>query len=139
MNPGITLDEAKRTRAAFEQAVAEGYPIEGTGVPGAYSRAATLLGLPPSTVRNRLLPTGSATRMLEFEKHRAETGEVDADPELPGFVVKTITTQRDRDGNKRSESIKQARAPGPRFELPEGLRAKAFSIQTDAHGRETQR
>jgi hypothetical protein len=79
--------------------------------------AAALLGLAPSTFKSRL-------------KVAAERGMLGTKPVLPGFAIKSIASKTE-DG----AWVKQTKAPGEVFEMPEGFAHKRISNLSDGQGR----
>ncbi|KAF0122041.1 MAG: hypothetical protein FD152_3679 [Xanthobacteraceae bacterium] len=79
--------------------------------------AAAALGIPETSMRRRL------TRA-------AERGMMGTKPVLPGFAIKTVSS---RDGDAW---VKQARAPGEEFAVPDGHHIKGVSALVDPDGRE---
>lgn len=68
--------------------------------------------------------------------HRAaEKGLLGFKPVLPGFEIKTTAVQRDGDGNTEKEWIKQHKAAGGPFAMPEGQILKEGSYFVDGEQR----
>lgn len=82
------------------------------------SQAAELLHLPRQTLCSRL-------------KVAAERGMLGTKPVLPGFAIKSVASKTE-DG----AWVKQVKAPGEVFEMPEGQLVKGVSALVDAQGRE---
>lgn len=82
--------------------------------------AAKALGLHPDTLNNRLKAAAERGLML------------DHDPAMPGYQVKSVAS---RVGDKW---VKQAKAPGAEFEVPEGHVVKGVSALVDEEGRTIQ-
>jgi hypothetical protein len=99
-----------------EQAVAarKQYPTQ--------NEAADALGISRHTMRRLLL-------------RASEQGLYGTDPVMPGFAIKQVAGLYDADGELEKEWIKQARAPGEPFELPEGQTVKHLSTLVDGEGR----
>jgi hypothetical protein len=84
---------------------------------GGQKAAAILLGLPRQTLQSRL-------------KVAAERGMLGTKPVLPGFAIKSIASKTE-DG----AWVKQVKAPGEVFEMPEGFAHKRISNLSDGQGR----
>jgi hypothetical protein len=84
---------------------------------GSKSQAAELLRVPRQTLNSRL-------------KVAAERGMLGTKAVLPGFAIKSVASKAD-DGSW----VKQTKAPGEVFELPEGHVTKGVSALVDADGR----
>src|ERR1700691_1984285 len=85
------------------------------------SRAAIALGLGRAAFQHRL--------------HRAAIlGLAGTEPVLPGFAIKSVSTQKDDAGNTQKEWIQQ-RQLGEEFKLPDGHVIKGLSALTDSDGR----
>ena len=79
--------------------------------------------------RNVKRRTGSEQRAAEEVQIAAERGLLGYTPVLPGFVLKQAST-------KVGDSwVKQTKAPGAVFEVPEGHTTKGVSALVDADGR----
>lgn len=74
------------------------------------------------------------TTFQHWEKVAAERGMSGFAPVMPGFAVKTVSS-RAADG----AWVKQAKAPGDVFEVPEGHAVKGVSALVDADGRTVQK
>lgn len=74
------------------------------------------------------------TTFQHWEKLAAERGLMGFDPIMPGFAVKTVSS-RSADG----VWVKQAKAPGDVFDVPEGHAVKGVSALVDAEGRLVQK
>jgi hypothetical protein len=74
------------------------------------------------------------TTFQHWMKLAAERGLSGYGPVMPGFAVKTVSS-RSLDG----AWVKQAKAPGDVFEVPEGHAVKGVSALVDADGRTVQR
>jgi hypothetical protein len=85
---------------------------------GSQTAAAKALGIPRPTYQDRL-------------RRAAERGMLGVKPVLPGFAIKSIASKTD-DG----AWVKQTKAPGEVFEMPEGQLVKGVSALVDAQGRE---
>lgn len=72
----------------------------------------------------------SARRRIRRIKRLAEQGHLGTDPVLPGFTIKSVAS-RSVDG----AWIKQTKAPGPEFTVPEGHAVKGVSALVDGDGR----
>ncbi|WP_246622312.1 helix-turn-helix domain-containing protein [Rhizobium laguerreae] len=81
------------------------------------TEAALLLGIPRTTLNERL-------------KIAAERGMCGTKPVLPGFAIKSIASKTE-DG----AWVKQVKAPGEVFEMPEGFAHKRISNLSDGQGR----
>lgn len=88
---------------------------------GTVTEAAKTLGLTRNTLDSRL-------------KRAAETGLMGFKPVLPGFAVKSVSSKA-ADGSW----VRQTKAPGEVFEVPEGFAHKRISAYTDGEGRVTGR
>jgi ribosomal protein L4 len=64
----------------------------------------------------------------------AERGLLGTEPVLPGFVLKRISRTTGPDGELKSESTQQVKAPGEIFELQAGHVVDRLSVHTDAEG-----
>jgi hypothetical protein len=84
---------------------------------GNKSQAAELLHLPRNTFCSRL-------------KTAAERGMLGTKPVLPGFAIKSVASKTE-DG----AWVKQVKAPGEVFEMPEGFAHKRISNLSDGQGR----
>jgi hypothetical protein len=83
---------------------------------GNQSAAADALGIARSTFQNRI-------------KRGAERGLMGTSPVIPGFAIKSIAS-------KQGDAwIKQTKAPGEVFEMPEGFAHKRISNLSDGDGR----
>ena len=83
---------------------------------GNQSAAAIALGIARSTFQNRI-------------KRGAERGLLGTEPVIPGFAIKSIAS-------KQGDAwIKQTKAPGEVFEMPEGFAHKRISNLSDGDGR----
>lgn len=99
-------------------------------------KAAKLLGVHRSSVTRLMTRLRSGTQapvdtgfsLSEIE--RSERGLNGYDPVIPGFAIKQISSQ---DGDAW---IKQTRAPGEVFQLPQGQAIKGVSALVDPNGRE---
>lgn len=84
---------------------------------GSKTQAAELLRIPRTTLNSRL-------------KVAAERGMLGTKPVLPGFAIKSIASKTE-DG----AWVKQTKAPGEVFEMPEGFAHKRISNLSDGQGR----
>lgn len=144
------LDDARRDVAAVTRFLRDGYPAVSpagnTRSRSAVRMAAQDLGIPRGTLLKRIGTPGEAgTHWHRFglkpdwdagHKARAERGELGFEPVLPGYVVKTTSTQMDGDGKIEREWIQTKREPGPAFVMPPGQVIKGVSAYLDAEGRE---
>lgn len=89
---------------------------------GNKSHAAAALGLDRGTFRGRL-------------KHAAERGYLGTKPVLPGFAIKSTSTQIGPDGETQREWVRQAKESGEPFQAPDGHAVKGVSALVDAEGR----
>lgn len=110
-----------------------------------FAGAAKALGIPEATVRYRVSRiTGPAhekrseDRFATVQAWAAERGLLGFEPVLPGFAVKRTTTQYDADNQVSGRFVTQAKAPGPKGEVPAGHVVKGVSQLLDADGRVTQ-
>lgn len=92
-----------------------------------FAGAAKALGIPEATVRYRVSRiTGPAhekrseDRFATVQAWAAERGLLGFEPVLPGFAVKRTTTQYDADNQVSGRFVTQAKAPGPKGEVPAG-------------------
>lgn len=92
---------------------------------GTVSAAAHAAGLPRQTMQNRV-------------RRAAEKGLCGTRPVLPGFAIKSTSTQLGPDGETQREWVRQAKAPGEEFAAPEGHVVKGVSALVDAEGRVVQ-
>ena len=99
-------------------------------------KAAAALGVHRSSVTRLLarVRKGSQaaldTDISRDEIRAAERGELGYEPVLPGYAIKQISSQ---DGDAW---IKQTKAPGEVFTVPDGQEVKGISALVDATGRE---
>jgi hypothetical protein len=91
--------------------------VEALSTHGTQVAAAAALGLSRSATQNRL-------------RRAAEMGLMGTKPVLPGFAIKSIASRTD-DG----VWVKQTKAPGEAFEVPEGFAHKRISNLSDGQGR----
>lgn len=84
--------------------------------------AARASGIPYATLHNRI-------------NVAAERGLMGTKPVLPGFAIKSTSTQRDAEGATEREWVRTTKAPGDRFEMPAGQIIKGISALTDGEGR----
>jgi hypothetical protein len=91
--------------------------VEALSTHGTQVAAAAALGLSRSATQNRL-------------RRAAEMGLMGTKPVLPGFAIKSIASRTD-DG----AWVKQTKAPGEVFEVPEGFAHKRISNLSDGQGR----
>lgn len=63
----------------------------------------------------------------------AERGELGYSPVIPGFAIKEVSSKQD------GQWVKQRRAPGEAFEVPDGLSVKGVSALVDGEGRTVQK
>jgi hypothetical protein len=160
----FTRDSAILDIAVIEEALAAGCPPPFVqpkkGSYGAVHRAAKVLGVSRQVLEYRIKPGGPYEKMgltvdwFKWNRHAdgiieddsveekpddlkraAARGELGTDPVLPGFEIKSVSTQLGPDGRKRSESIKQAQERGAKFEMPEGHLVKGVSALLDPDGR----
>lgn len=103
--PPVSDDDLRATVAAYEAAGRN------------QTHAAASLGLARETVQSRL-------------KRAAERGLMGPVEALPGYTLKGVATKA-ADGSW----VKQAKEPGPEFELPPGHMVKGVSALVDAEGR----
>lgn len=109
-NPGCTEEQLREAAAAY---------IAHNGIK---AHAASSLGLPENTFRNRLL-------------RAAEIGLLGTDAVLPGYVIARTSETRNADGEITSQSITQKPETGDgQFQIPEGHKIKGLSTLTDGHG-----
>jgi hypothetical protein len=143
------VDDARRTKEAVEAALRAGYPPlsdrHGNHI-GAVSIAAEALGVHRNTVRDRVKPdalcdregfpidwTVYVPRDEDINRIKALRGELGFKPVLPGFEIKTTAERID------GAWVKQERAHGEAFEVPDGHLVKGVSALIDAEGRTVQR
>lgn len=103
--PPVSDDDLRATVAAYEAAGRN------------QTHAAASLGLARETVQSRL-------------KRAAERGLMGPVEALPGYALKSVAT-KGADGSW----VKQAKEPGPAFEVPAGHTVKGVSALVDAEGR----
>jgi hypothetical protein len=108
--PAMTDEELQDVVAAVEAAG------------GNVSKAARDLGINRETFRSRV-------------KAAARRGLLGTRPVLPGFEIKSTSTQRDAKGGVEREWVRTARETGERFEVPAGHAVKGFSTLVDGEGR----
>lgn len=102
---------------------------------GTYYAAARLLDMAESSVRER------AKKLLAGRDDGAalaEKGLLGTEPVLPGYVLKRSTAVYGKEGELTREYVTQAKAPGPKGEIPAGHVVKGVSQLRDASGRVTQ-
>lgn len=86
---------------------------------GTQTKAAEALGIARSTLQNRL-------------RHAAERGMMlDHEPAMPGYSIKSVASKVD------GKWIKQTKAPGEKFAMPDGQMLKGLSVYADSEGRIT--
>ncbi len=90
------------------------------------SKAAQALGIPRTTLSSRV-------------QIAARRGLMGTGPVLPGFEIKSTSTQRGPDGELQREWIKQAPAAGEQYAPPDGHVVKGESALVGADGRVIQR
>lgn len=76
------------------------------------------------------IDASSARRRIRRIKQLAEQGQLGTAPVLPGYAIKSIAS-RSVDG----AWVKQTKAPGPEFAVPEGHAVKGVSALVDGDGR----
>lgn len=101
---------------------------------GNVTAAARRLGVNRETFRCRLR-TARSRFQLEPQVAQAERGELDFEPILSGYHLKSTSTQYGKDGEVEREWVRQAKAPGEEFEIPEGHEVRAVSALVDESGR----
>lgn len=89
---------------------------------GGVNQAARALGINRETFRSRA-------------RRAAERGFLGTKPVLPGFSIKSTSTQRDERGQTEREWIRTAKEPGEVYEVPAGHVVKGHSTLVDAEGR----
>lgn len=87
--------------------------------------AEKLSGIARNTIRNR-------------RQEAAMRGLLGTKPVLPGFALKSTSTQFGPDGEVQREWVRQGRAPGEEFAPPEGHTVKGVSALVDQNGRTIQ-
>lgn len=65
----------------------------------------------------------------------AARGYLGTRPVLPGFAIKSTSTQIGPDGETQREWVRQAKEPGEPFQAPDGHAVKGVSALVDADGR----
>ena len=70
-----------------------------------------------------------------FAKGLALQGELGTKPVLPGFELKSTSTQLGADGSLEREWIRQGKEPGPVFEKPDTHTLAKITVQRDPDGR----
>lgn len=74
---------------------------------------------------------------MTFKRHVEEAfarGLIVKDGVLPGFSIRSISTQYDAGGNEKGKSVRQAPAPDGQFAVPDGHRITGVSSYLDANG-----
>jgi len=92
---------------------------------GNQKAAADSLGIAPSSFSDR----------YKRAQQAAAEGRLGFAPVLPGFEIKSTSTQLGPKGEMKGTSVKQMKAPGPVFEMPPGLALKGVTALLDAEGR----
>jgi hypothetical protein len=75
------------------------------------------------------------SRKQEKLRRDAETGKMGFEPVLPGYMMSKSSVTYDRDGNVRSSSVQQKKAPGETFVLPDHFAVNEMSVLKDSDGR----
>ena len=117
------MDLSSLSRSELDALIAE----HGSG-----RRTAAFLGVNESSLRTRLL----RARIEEIEQ--SESGFNGTWPVLPGFAIKSTSTQMNADGDIEREWVQTTKAPGDQFEVPEGHDIKGVSALLDQNGRTIQ-
>lgn len=84
--------------------------------------AARALNISEHAMRNRLA-------------HAAERGLCGTAPVLPGYALKSVSTQFGPKGELQKEWLRQTKEPGPELEIPDGHTVSGISALTDGSGR----
>ncbi len=140
----VTRAEAERDVERVTHFLALGHPVKGK--PGnrrgasATRLAGDSLGIDRATFRERIgTPAVPGSHFRNFSlapdwSIAARRGELGTAPVLAGFSIKEATRRLGKGGQLVGETIKQARAPGPRFTVPEGMDLRSISALTDGAG-----
>lgn len=104
-------------------------------------KAAAALGVHRSSITRLMTrlrngsqaPVDTHSSLSEIE--RSERGLNGYEPVLEGFAIKETTTTYDGDGEIERQSVKQTKAPGAAFALPDGQEIKGISALLDPQGR----
>lgn len=120
--------------------------LEALAQAGSQRGAAKALGVSHSSVQRTLARIARhanegthatlATDCSRSIREQAENGELGFEPVLPGYVIKETTATYDGDGNLERQSVKQHKAPGPEFKVPDGHIIKGLSAYVDSDGRQ---
>lgn len=106
---------------------------------GSMRGAARSLGMADSSIRERLAKLRKAVQGTDTElTFASEKGLLGTEPVLPGYALKRSTAVYGKKGELVREYVTQAKAPGPRAEIPAGHVVKGVSILKDGQGRVTQ-
>lgn len=153
--PSLHIEDARRTQEEVHKALQMGgLPIGRAPKPGrcgAITMAARSMGEKPRTIHSRCQSGGSCERAgfpidwslyqrseEEQKRESARRGGLGYDPVLPGYEIKSVSSQRDSGGNLEKEWIKQDREHGSEFEIPSGHIVKGVSALIDGDGRTIQ-
>lgn len=117
--------------------------LEALAQAGSQRGAAKALGVSHSSIQRTLARIARhatddthATDCPRSIREQAENGELGFEPVLPGYVIKETTATYDGDGNLERQSVKQHKAPGPEFKVPDGHIIKGLSAYVDSDGRQ---
>jgi hypothetical protein len=100
-----------------------------------YQGAVELLNKHEGHITGAALESGLSRSAFRDRVRRASAlGMMGTSPVLPGFSIKAISTQLDKDGSKAKEWIQQ-RQLGETFKLPDGHIISGMSALTDPDGR----
>lgn len=106
---------------------------------GSMRGAARSLGMADSSIRERLAKLRKAVQGNDTDlAFASERGLLGTEPVLPGYALKRSTAVYGKAGELVREYVTQAKAPGPRAEIPAGHVVKGVSILKDGQGRVTQ-
>lgn len=132
----LSREEAEKSVAALRS------EIESGGEAGAIARAAKALGIPRTTLISRVQKGGIIDRLYgaggivvphvtvaeadEADKRAAARGELGYAPVLPGYEIESTATK------VGDAWVKQKRAHGEKFIIPDGLTLAGVSAYVDA-------
>ena len=78
---------------------------------------------------------GVSRQVVQYHlKIAAQRGLMGVSPVLPGFIIDSTSETTDADGNIKSQSVRQVREPGPKFEYLPNFLLKQRSTLSDGDG-----
>ncbi|KQO89443.1 metallophosphoesterase [Methylorubrum sp. SL192] len=106
---------------------------------GSIRAGAKALGMAHSSVRERICKLRQAVQGNDTDlAFASEKGLLGTEPVLPGYALKRSTAVNGKEGEVVRQYVTQAKAPGPRAEIPAGHVVKGVSQLRDSSGRVTQ-